>query len=41
MAEHMRNNCYFISWAETSSTAEGIGEEGGGGLREQPISFLF
>lgn len=33
MAERTRNKCYFISWAETSSTAKGArgGDRGWGG----------
>lgn len=38
----MRNNCYFISRAETSATTEGMRREGGGErLREQPIVGFF
>lgn len=37
MAEHMRNNCYFISRVETSSTAEGT-RQGGGAANQLFVS---
>lgn len=39
MAEHMRNNCYFISRVETSSTAEGTWRGGCWGSSQSAFCF--